>query len=177
MQNKPQKFLPSLYGGIVIATISTIPGLNLINCFCCAGIMLGGIVAVYFYRRDLSAEMSPLTAGDGAALGALSGVLAAFLSLVLYLILYALFGNIAERLVYEIMRSILDSVDIPPEASEAIEEALREALERGLTPLVLFLRVVQELVLFTIFGIVGGLIGYAIFKRKGPQAQSAAPAV
>lgn len=175
MQNKPPKFLPSLYGGIVIATISTIPGLNLINCLCCAGILLGGMLSVFFYSRELRAEMSPLTAGDGILLGGLAGVIAAFLSLILRLVVYAMFGNIAEQLAYELLRRLMELSNLPSETWDIIEEALREALERGLTPFVLFIKLIQELFLFTIFGLLGGLIGYAIFKKKGPQIQPAVP--
>ena len=175
MQNKPPKFLASLYGGIVIATISTIPGLNLINCLCCAGIILGGLFSVFYYGRQLTAEMPPLTAGDGILLGALSGVIAAFLSLILHLLVYALFGNIAERMIYELVRSILDFTNTPPEAVEMFEEMFRDALQRGFTPFVIFLRLVQDLFLFTLFGLLGGLIGYAIFKKGGQQIQPASP--
>jgi hypothetical protein len=175
MQNKPTKFLASLYGGLVIATISSVPGLNLINCLCCAGIMLGGLFAVFIYSRQLTSEMLPLTAGDGVLLGALSGVIAAFLSLFLHLIVYALFGNIAERIIYEIVRSILDATNVPAEVSQMFDEKFREALERGLTPLFLFFSLIQDLVLYTLFGLLGGLIGYAIFKKGGQQIQPAFP--
>ena len=176
MQNKPTKFLASLYGGLVIATISSVPGLNLINCLCCAGIMLGGLVAVFIYSRELTPEMLPLTAGDGVLLGALSGVMAAFLSLLLHLVVYALFGNIAERIIYEIVHSIFDATNVPAEVSQMFDEKFREALERGLTPLFLFLSLIQDLVLYTLFGLLGGLIGYGIFKKGGQQIQPSSPA-
>ncbi len=175
MLNKPPKFLPSLYGGIVIATISTIPGLNLINCFCCAGIICGGLVSVFFYSRELTGEMPPLTASDGILLGGLAGVIAAFLSLILHLVVYALFGNIAEQLAYDLLRRLMELSNAPAETWDIIEQALREALERGMTPFVLFFKLMQEVFLFTLFGILGGLLGYAIFKKKGPQIQPAAP--
>lgn len=176
MQNKPTKFLASLYGGLVIATVSSVPGLNLINCLCCAGIMLGGLFAVFIYSRQLTSETPPLTAGDGVILGALAGVIAAFLSLLLHLVVYALFGNIAERIIYEIVHSILDATNVPAEVSQMFDERFREALERGLTPLFLFFSLIQDLVLYTLFGLLGGLIGYAIFKKGDQQIQSASPA-
>jgi len=175
MQNRPQKFLPSLYGGIVIATISSVPGLSLINCFCCAGVIAGGITAVYFYNKELTPEMLPLTAGDGVVLGGLAGIIAAFLSVLLHLAVYIMFGNIAARIAYEVFRSILETSNLPAEIADAVEEALRVALEQGLTPLLVFIQLAQDLFLFTLFGVVGGLIGYALFKRKGPQTQPAAP--
>ena len=119
--------------------------------------------------------MSPLTAGDGILLGGLAGVIAAFLSLILRLVVYAMFGNIAEQLAYDLIRWFMELSNVPSETWEILEDALREALERGLTPLVLFFKLMQELFLFTLFGLLGGLIGYAIFKKKGPQIQPAVP--
>ena len=52
MPPKPDKLMPALYGGIVIGILSGVPGLNLINCLCCAGIMLGGIVSVYLWDPE-----------------------------------------------------------------------------------------------------------------------------
>jgi hypothetical protein len=176
MQNKPTKSLASLYGGIVIATISSVPGLNLINCLCCAGIMLGGLVAVFIYSRELTPEAPPLSASDGVQLGALSGVIAAFLSLILHLVVYALFGNIAERIIYDMLHSILDAANVPPESLQMFEELFHRALERGLTPLVAFFSLVQDLIIYTLFGLLGGLIGYALFKKGGQQTQPASPA-
>lgn len=177
MQNRPQKFLPALYGGIAIATISNVPGLNLLNCFCCAGVIAGGLVAVYFYNRELTADMPPLTAGDGVLVGGLAGIIAAFLSLILYLGIYVLFGDITQRILYEVFRSIMESTDLPEELADAIDEAMQVALEQGLTPFVLFIRLGWDLFIFTIFGVVGGLIGYTIFKQKGPRVQPTPPSV
>lgn len=177
MQNRPQKFLPALYGGIVIATISSVPGLNLLNCLCCAGVIAGGLVAVYFYNRELTADMSPLTAGDGVLVGGLAGIIAAFLSLILHLGIYVLFGDIAQRIAYEVFRSIMESINLPAELADAIDEAILAALEQGLTPFIMVVQLAWDLFIFTIFGVVGGLIGYAIFKQKGPRVQPTPPSV
>ena len=45
MNPKPDKIIPALYGGIIMALVSTIPFVSFINCLCCAGIMLGGLLA------------------------------------------------------------------------------------------------------------------------------------
>ncbi len=51
MPEKPSKLMPALYGGVIMGLISGIPFLNLVNCLCCAGVMLGGFMAVFFTRR------------------------------------------------------------------------------------------------------------------------------
>jgi hypothetical protein len=175
MQAKPSIFLPSLYGGIVIATISNVPGLNFLNCFCCAGVIFGGLAAVFFYSKELTPEMPPLKASDGVLLGALAGVVAAFLSLLLHLVIFSLFGNIAEQILYQLIHAILEAAEAPPDVAQLLEDKFQEALEQGLTPLVLFLSLIRDLFLFTLFGLLGGLLGYTFFKKPVPPVQPAAP--
>ena len=50
MEERPDKLRPALIGGALIGIISAIPVINWINCFCCAGIMLGGAVALIYWR-------------------------------------------------------------------------------------------------------------------------------
>ena len=45
------KFLPALYGALVIAGIETVPGLNFINACCCAGILFGGFLRYFLHSR------------------------------------------------------------------------------------------------------------------------------
>ena len=75
MESKPDKMVPSIIGGVIIGVISTVPGLSLINCFCCAGVVLGGFFAVFFYQRNLGD--TPLTYSDGALVGILAGIFGA----------------------------------------------------------------------------------------------------
>jgi len=80
MNKKPDKMQPALFGGLTIALISTVPILSFINCFCCAGVMLGGYVAVYFYNKKL-VEMgtAKLDSNDGIILGLMSGAFGAII--------------------------------------------------------------------------------------------------
>jgi hypothetical protein len=59
MPTQPSKFMPALYGGIIMAVISAVPVVNLVNCFCCAGIMLGGFLAVFFFKKELKRRTHP----------------------------------------------------------------------------------------------------------------------
>ena len=60
MIEKPNKLRSAILGGLVIGAISGIPGLNLLNCCCCAGILLGGAMSVYLYRKEFTNEMPPM---------------------------------------------------------------------------------------------------------------------
>jgi len=158
MPNKPSILMPALYGGIIMAVISAVPGLNLLNCLCCAGIMLGGFMAVFFYKKDLTAQ-TPLESSDGLKLGALAGVFGAIIGSILSAALMAVTGNLGGQLVKSMLESSGALSQMPPEAVEQMEQGLQE------TSLSAF-SVVISLIIDPLFGLLGGLIGYAVFKSK-----------
>ncbi len=75
--NNRALLLAGVVGALVMVLLSNVPVLNLINCLLCAGIWLGGMAAVWFYRRQTG---QPLTAGQGAMIGVVAGVIGAILS-------------------------------------------------------------------------------------------------
>ncbi|MGA9118912.1 MAG: hypothetical protein WB699_06060 [Bacteroidota bacterium] len=158
MQPKPSVLMPALYGGIIIAVISAVPGLNLLNCLCCAGVMLGGAMAVFFYKKDLTEGHPPLTSGDALQLGALAGVFGAILASAISAAILAAFGDVSRHLIMSFMDQYRN--DIPPEAFEQMERSM--AMGGGIWAITL----VTSLIVDTIFGLLGGLIGYAIWKPK-----------
>ena len=83
MNPKPDKFIPALYGGVIMGIVSSVPFLSAINCLCCAGIMFGGFLAVFFYKNNFTPDTPPYTTGDCMAVGALAGVVGAFVGTVL----------------------------------------------------------------------------------------------
>ena len=72
--NNRALLLAGVVGGLVMVVLSSVPVLNLINCLLCAGIWLGGMAAVWFYRRQTG---QLLTAGQGAIIGVVAGVVGA----------------------------------------------------------------------------------------------------
>jgi hypothetical protein len=76
MDNK-NLFISGLVGAAVMVVLSNVPILSLINCLLCAGIWLGGMAAVWFYRRQTG---QLVTAGQGALLGVVAGLIGAVVS-------------------------------------------------------------------------------------------------
>ena len=152
--------MPALYGGIIIGFLSEVPGLKLINCFCCAGIMLGGYFAVLFYKKDLLPGMLPLASSDGLQLGALAGVFGAIFSLILSKLIMLIMGGPDIEMVKGILDSMGLSSQLPPGTMEQIEEGMRSPLT--------FFQILISFIINPLFGMIGGLIGYAILKPKAP---------
>lgn len=157
MPEKPSMLMPALYGGIIMAVISAVPGLNLINCLCCAGVMFGGFMAVYFYKKELTPEMPPLQSSDGLQLGALAGVFGGVIGAILTVLITQAMGNIGGEFMLQFMERFRDSM--PPESWDEMEQSIKEG---GLS----ILQIITSLVVSIIFGLLGGLIGYAVLKPK-----------
>jgi len=160
MNPKPDKLIPAVYGGLIMAVISTVPFLNLVNCLCCAGILFGGVMAVYFYKTNFTPDTPPFTSADCMGVGALAGVISAVVTTVLSIIFLAMFGNVVGDFLLNIIRN--SNLQLPPETLDKIEEALQE----GLTAKIIIVRFFPSLVIHTCFGLLGGLIGFSIFKPK-----------
>ena len=160
MNPKPDKKIPALYGGIIMGLISAIPFLGVVNCLCCAGILLGGFLAVVFYKNNFTPDTPSFTAGDCMTVGALAGVVGTVVDTLLSIVFVALFGNVAKEFILGILREM--SLQIPEELMNAIEEALTQ----GTVGFAIIMNFFSALVLDSLFGLLGGLIGYAIFKPK-----------
>lgn len=161
MSQQPDKLLPAVYGGIIMGLISAVPFVNLVNCICCAGILFGGAMAVYFYKSNFTPDTPPFTTGDCLVVGALAGFVGAIVGAALSYLLDAIFGNI----VLEFMRNLLlnSDLELTPEMRDKLEEALTDQDRHVFA---LMLQFFFSLVLNMVFGLLGGLIGYGIFKPK-----------
>lgn len=154
--------MPALYGGLIIAGISAIPGLNLINVCCCAGILLGGFLAVFFYKQDLTPDMDPLTSNDCVRLGALAGIIAAVAGTVVSMLVMLVFGNIAIEMMMKIIHRM--NVELPANIEQMIDQGMEERISFFGFAFSLF----ANLIIDVLFATLGGLIGWSVFKPK-PQ--------
>ena len=154
------KFLPALYGALVIAGIETVPGLNFINACCCAGILFGGFLAVFFYTQEFKNENNFLTREDSIELGIWAGILSAIAGTIINLVILALFGNIAMEMMLTMIENM--NVEMPAEFQTLIDEALISKLTFFDVAFGFF----TNLFINTIFSILGALIGWNVFRNK-----------
>jgi hypothetical protein len=163
---KPAKLVPVLIGGGAMTAVSVIPGLNLINCACCAGIMGAAVLGVWFYKKSFPADMD-FRVGDGAAIGALSGIVGAALTTFAQLFLLGVFSSdfsvqIQDELDEAFSQAELQATD--PAAIEAVREMIMQLVA---SPIALFFAIfLFALIIFIGFGALGGVIGGNIFKTK-----------
>ncbi len=153
MEERPDKLRPALIGGALIGIISAIPVISWINCFCCAGVIIGAILAVHLYNKNLGGL--ELTSSEGVVIGLMAGASGALIST----ILTSMITGGVKRQIDQILEY---STEIPPE----IQDVLIHIQEMGGNLFFIIVGLVFSLIIFSIFGIIGGLIGVSILRKK-----------
>ncbi len=170
MQNKPDKIRVALISGGVIGAVWAIPGLNLINCCCCAGVILGGVLAVYLYRQEYTDDMEPMESSDAIILGIMAGGVAAFAALFFNLIFIALFGDVAREMVRAFVGSLIEQMEesgnMPPDALDQMKTEFERSIGQSRTLTGYLADLFVNLIINPLFAMVGALIGYSMFKPK-----------
>jgi len=160
MENQPSKLMPALIGGGVMAVLSSVPIINMGNCLCCMWVLLGGALAVWFYQKDLPTG-TPMTSGDGAIIGLLAGVFGALFGTLLNTFFMAVGNGMPMQEALENIRQY--NSEIGPE----VEDFLEGLAEGGaFSPVFILFGLMMSLIVDSIFGLLGGIIGVSIFKKK-----------
>lgn len=146
---------PALLGGVFIGVMSALPIINLGNCCCCLWVLAGGVLAVYLRQQN---SVIPITAAEGAMMGLLAGVIGGVIWVVLSIPIQALMGPMQQEWMARLMAG---NEDMPPEAREMMEKMMAGNAVRAAGAII-------NIIASTIFGLLGGLLGVAIFKRNAP---------
>ena len=137
-------------GGLVAAVLNSIPVLNFINCFCCAGIMLGGAVALIYYDRTYSIR-EYVTQATVVTVGITAGLFAAFISLGIEYLIFINFGYWEIEFLYD----LLDEMDEIPTVIEEMIYEIEQELQGGFMWGSLLFR---NLILMPVFCLIGAFL-------------------
>ncbi len=153
---------PAFYGGLLIGVLSALPVVSAGNCCCCLWVVAGGMLAVYLRQQN-----SPfaVTSAEGALVGLLAGVIGAVIGVIISIPIEAMMGPFQRQLIQRIIES---RPDFPAETRDMIERA--SAGGRGVAAVAF--KLIFSLVVGAIFGMLGGLLGVAVFKRDAPPPPS-----
>ncbi len=164
--NSSAYFRPALFAGLILAVVNFSPGLDLINCFCCAGLLLGGVLAVLFYKMDLQ-EGQAIMSIDGFYLGLWTGIFAAGFETVLNITIGPLVADIKFSMIKRLIHNLFNGMSIPPnlmdQLSQAIAAAKRPALIDSLFSFLLLV------IVYAIFAIFGALLTTAFIQKRRPK--------
>lgn len=146
---------PALYGGLFIGVLSALPLINIGNCCCCLWVLMGGALAVYLRQQN-----SPygVAASEGALVGLLAGLIGGVVAGLLSIPLQAMTSGFQQQILERILST---NPDMPAEARDAMERWATGSALQTVGALI-------NVVVFTIFGMLGGLLGVAVFKKNAP---------
>ena len=144
---------PALIGGVFIGVLSTLPFVNIVNACCCLWVVIGGALAAHQLQQD---SPEPLTAADGALIGLMAGGIGAIIGTVLSIPIDLYFGPIMR----DWLLRYAEGQELPPE--------FLEMLNRQMTAAGIVMKLIFNLFAYVVFGMLGGVLGVAIFRRKNP---------
>ena len=172
MLEKPSKFRIALISGVAIGAVSSIPGISLINCCCCAGIWLGGVLSIYLYKQQFVEGMPPLESSDALMLGLMSGIIGAFSATILNALIIFAIGPIEQELVKSIVGKLLDRLTEEGSMRNDMAEMLKDQIDQSVRDSGklsnMFGSLFVALIVYPIFTILGALLGFALYRPKNP---------
>jgi hypothetical protein len=140
--------------------LSALPIVNAGNCCCCLWVVLGGMLAVYLRQQN-----SPfaVTSAEGALVGLMAGLIGGVVGTILSIPVAAMMGPFQHQLLERILSA---RPDIPVETRDMIERAANRTGAAGAAALAF--QFMWMVVMGGIFGLLGGLLGVAVFKKNAP---------
>jgi len=154
----PAKLQPAFYGGLFIGVLSALPIISAGNCLCCMWVVSGGLLAAYLMQQN---HAYPVAAADGALVGILAGLIGGVIGTIISIPVDMMMGPVTRQLI----ERIAASPDFPPETRAMIENMSNTAAQ-GPTVLGTLTKLVFFEIVGLIFGMFGGLLGVALFKKK-----------
>ena len=149
------KLQPVLLGGLLIGVLSGLPIINAGNCCCCMWVIAGGVLTVYLRQQQTPVSV---TAAEGAFMGLAAGLVGGVIGAIISIPVQMFFGPMQAEWVNRILQS---NQEMPPEAREMAERMMAGSALRVAGMLI-------NICVSVVFGLVGGLIGVAIFKKNTP---------
>ncbi len=164
------KYLPSIVTGFGAAVLSTIPGIKNLNC--CLIIPAAAFLSIYLYSKSTGND-SPIKLNKALSYGLITGLIAAlFSSLFDILITYITHSNglvvgleQTEEMMQELKLGKLIDASL-----EIMRKMVTEIEATGFSALYTVMITISNFFIFSIFGMLGGLLGMAVLnKRNRPQ--------
>ena len=166
---KPSMTVPVIAGGLFLGVLSAVPPISFLNCACCILVIGGGLLASYLYMKGYPLDSPRVTYGDGALLGLLAGlfgaVVATVVSIPIDLMMNLGFSS------QEALEELRNTKEVPPELIQILESITAG----GVTTIGILFSLVFQGIMFSIFGMVGAMLGVAIFGPKGGAEPGSVP--
>ncbi len=143
---------PALLGGLFIGVISSLP---VVGACCCLWCICGGMLVTYLQQQN---RPDPIETADAVLGGVLAGIIGAVIASIVPIVMVTMTGGTFEEL---IRNAMAENSQIPDEWRARMGEFMTG---RNIA-LLLF---VVNIPLYSVFSMLGSLLGVAFFRKKTP---------
>lgn len=159
-------YIPAIICGFGAAVLTTIPGFK--NFACCLVVPAASFFAIVLYKKTNRLD-EKIAVNKAIILGLLTGIVAALFSTFFdLLITYITHTNefIAGLPQTELILHDLNMGPIMDESLKLIKKMAKDIEANGFSALYTIMIFISNIIIYTIFGILGGAVGAAILNRR-----------
>ncbi len=157
MEERPNILKSSLIAGVFVGVLSGLPLIGMVNVCFCLWVILGGILSSYILTSGFP---YPVKSGDHAISGLLTGIFGAIISFVVSIPFMAISAKVFSGFIEALFSASGEGV--PPELAEVLKH---KGFALAAIPFYIALLIIN-MVIYGVFGVLGGLIGSALFKKQ-----------
>jgi hypothetical protein len=160
------KNLSALVCGFAAAVLTVIPGVE--SFACCLIVPIASGFAVALFKKS-NAEMNKIQTGTGVMLGLLTGIFAAIIAAVFEIILTLITKSNDLVAALPQTEQMINNMNLGPAAEEALgilRQMVNEIQSTGFSFIYSAIILVTNLITYTIFGMLGGVIGTVIINKR-----------
>lgn len=160
------KLSPAIVCGFGAAVLSTIPGIKSLGC--CIILPAATVLALYFYLRITSFSES-ISVKSAIFFGFITGISSALFSVFFDVMITYIFrtNDLVQSLTeVEILLNTYNLGEIGNETIRILRRMGEEIMTKGFSPTYTAFLLFNNIIIDSIFGIIGGLIGMSVFNKK-----------
>jgi hypothetical protein len=162
--NQPNKLSAVLIATSIMLLISLFPGLNIINLFCCAGIIAGGAGGTLYYIRASRRAGLEVANRDGLMIGLLSGIISAIIYVIASTLIIMYSSVNPVEMVYKFAEDY--GIEIPPESENLLKMVYDDYQRQGFSFLMIGIELFTRIISHCTFGAAGGLLTVSIYNKR-----------
>jgi hypothetical protein len=151
------KHQPALLGGLLIGVLSSLPFISAANC-CCLWVIAGGLLTVYLQQQ---AKPEPVETGEAVVGGLIAGLVGGIIVCVVTYIKFMIMGPVIQSALDNVRQQLEDNPQVPPGVRDFVLNMM------GGGGMMVF-QALFIIPLYAIFGMLGALLGTALFRKKQP---------
>ena len=148
---------PAILGGLLIGILSSLPVIGLANC-CCLWVISGGMLTVYLQQQS---KPEPVETGDAVIGGLIAGLIGAVIYCTVLYVKMMVLGPVVQTALENVRQQLEGNPDIPAGVRDFVLNMIGGSGMLVMTALI-------TIPLYAVFGMLGALLGTALFRKKQP---------